>query len=172
MPEPPLSRGLRQRLGPGRSGAEPGLVLTATPRAAPGLTVVTARSPVWFHGARYVRAEGRCPGRSVQRCICPRAGTEKQTKERGETMTKSVSTAKALKRRPQGLAALAVAGVATIVLAACGSTASAGSSHQHSHAPTHAPATAPAHSPAPTHAPATAPAHSPAPTHAPATPPA
>jgi hypothetical protein len=75
-------------------------------------------------------------------------------------MTKSVVTAKALKRRPQGLVALAVAGAATIVLAACGSTASAGSSHQQTHAPTHAPATAPAHSPAPTHAPTTAPAHS------------
>lgn len=71
-------------------------------------------------------------------------------------MPKSVAAAKALKRRPQGLMALAVAGVATIVLAACGSTASAGSSHQHSHAPTHAPATAPAQSPAP----ATVPAHS------------
>jgi uncharacterized membrane protein len=96
---------------------------------------------------------------------------QKQAKERG-TMTKSVATAKALKRRPQGLVALAAAGVATIVLAACGSTAPAGSSHQHSHAPTHAPATAPAHSPAPTHAPTTAPAHSPAPTHAPTTAPA
>jgi hypothetical protein len=84
-------------------------------------------------------------------------------------MTKSVATAKVLKRRPQGLVALAVAGVATIVLAACGSTASAGSSHQQSHAPTHTPTAAPAHSahqhsPAPTHAPThtptTAPAHS------------
>lgn len=75
-------------------------------------------------------------------------------------MTKSVAAAKALKRRPQGLVALAAAGVATIVLAACGSTASAGSSHQQSHAPTHAPTTAPAQSPALTHAPATAPAHS------------
>ena len=83
-------------------------------------------------------------------------------------MTRSVSAAKALKRRPQGLVALAAAGVATIVLAACGSTASAGSSHQHSHAPTHAPTTAPAQSHAPTHAPATAPAQSPAPTTAPA----
>jgi hypothetical protein len=83
-------------------------------------------------------------------------------------MTKSVATAKALKRRPQRLLALAVAGVATIVLAACGQTAaSGGSSHQHSPAPTHAPATAPAQSPAPTHAPTTAPAQSPAPTHAP-----
>jgi len=61
-------------------------------------------------------------------------------------MTKSVSAAKALKRRPQGLVALAVAGVATIVLSACGPTAPAGSSHQQTHAPTHAPATAPAHS--------------------------
>jgi hypothetical protein len=52
-------------------------------------------------------------------------------------MTKSVATAKALKRRPQGLAALAVAGVATIVLAACGPAASGGSSHQQSPAPTH-----------------------------------
>jgi hypothetical protein len=82
-------------------------------------------------------------------------------------MTKSAATAKAVKRRPQGLAALAVAGVATIVLAACGSPASAGSSPQHSHAPAHAPATAPAHSahqqsPAPTHAPAHAPATAPA----------
>ena len=59
-------------------------------------------------------------------------------------MTKSVATAKALKRRPQGLVALAVAGVATIVLAACGPAASGGSSHQQSPAPTHA--TAPAHS--------------------------
>ena len=75
-------------------------------------------------------------------------------------MTKSVAAAKALKRRPQGLVALVVAGAATLVLAACGSTASAGSSHQQSHAPTRAPATAPAHSPAPTHAPATAPTHS------------
>lgn len=76
-------------------------------------------------------------------------------------MTKSVATAKALKRRPQRLLALAVAGVATIVLAACGQTAaSGGSSHQHSPAPTHAPATAPAQSPAPTHAPTMAPAHS------------
>jgi hypothetical protein len=71
-------------------------------------------------------------------------------------MPKSVAAAPALKRRPQGLVALAVAGVATIVLAACGSTASAGSSHQQSHAPTRAPATAPAQSPAPT----TTPAHS------------
>jgi hypothetical protein len=61
-------------------------------------------------------------------------------------MTKSVSAAKAPKHRPQGLVALAVAGVATIVLAACGPTASAGSSHQQTHAPTHAPTTAPAHS--------------------------
>ena len=76
-------------------------------------------------------------------------------------MTKSVATAKALKRRPQRLLALAVAGVATIVLAACGQTAaSGGSSHQQSPAPTHAPATAPAQSPAPTHAPTMAPAHS------------
>ncbi|HJY60470.1 MAG TPA: hypothetical protein VJ418_29165, partial [Streptosporangiaceae bacterium] len=73
-------------------------------------------------------------------------------------MTKSVATTKAFKRRPQRILALAVAGVATIVLAACGSTASAGSSHQQTHAPTHAPTTAPAHSPAPTHAPTTAPA--------------
>ena len=92
-------------------------------------------------------------------------------------MTKSVAAAKALKGRPQGLVALVVAGAATLVLAACGSTASAGSSHQQSHAPTRAPATAPAHSahqqsPAPTRAPATAPAHSPAPTHAPTTAPA
>jgi hypothetical protein len=41
-------------------------------------------------------------------------------------MTKSVSAAKALKRRPQGLVALVAAGVATIVLAASCSTASAG----------------------------------------------
>ena len=61
-------------------------------------------------------------------------------------MTKSVATAKALKRRPQGLLALAIAGVATIVLAACGPTASGGSSPQQSPAPTHAPTTAPAHS--------------------------
>ena len=61
-------------------------------------------------------------------------------------MTKSVATTKAFKRRPQRILALAVAGVATIVLAACGSTNSAGSSHQQSHAPTHAPTTAPAHS--------------------------
>ena len=61
-------------------------------------------------------------------------------------MTKSVSAAKALKRRPQGFVALAVAGVATIVLAACGPTASGSSSHQQSPAPTHAPTTAPAHS--------------------------
>jgi len=61
-------------------------------------------------------------------------------------MTKSVATAKAFKRRPQGLLALAVAGVATIVLAACGPTASGSSSHQQSPAPTHAPTTAPAHS--------------------------
>ena len=61
-------------------------------------------------------------------------------------MTKSVAAAKALKRRPRGVLALAAAGVATIVLAACGSTASAGSSHQQSHTPTHAPTTAPAHS--------------------------
>lgn len=74
-------------------------------------------------------------------------------------MTKSVTPAEALKRRPRGLLALAVVGVATIVLTACGSTASAGPSHHHSPAPTHAAATAPA-SPAPTHAPATAPAHS------------
>jgi hypothetical protein len=92
-------------------------------------------------------------------------------------MTKSVATAKALKRRPQRLLALAVAGVATIVLAACGSTASGGSSHQQSHAPTHAPTTVPAHSahqqsPAPTHAPTTAPAQSPAPAHVPTTAPA
>lgn len=75
-------------------------------------------------------------------------------------MTKSVAAAKALKRRPHGLLALAAAGVATIVLAACGSTASAGSSHHQSPAPTHAPATAPARSPAPTHASTTTPAHS------------
>ena len=87
-------------------------------------------------------------------------------------MTKSVTTAKALKRRPQGLLALAAAGVATIALAACGQTASGGSSHQHSPAPRHASATAPAQSPAPTHAPTTAPAQSPAPTHAPTTAPA
>jgi hypothetical protein len=68
--------------GPGRSGAEPGPALTAAPRAAPGLTVVTARSSVCFHGARYVRAKGRCPGRSVQRCLGPRTGTEEQTKEK------------------------------------------------------------------------------------------
>ena len=68
-------------------------------------------------------------------------------------MTKSVITAKALKRRPQGFVALAVAGVATIVLAACGSSSSAGSSHQQSHPPTHAPTTAPAQNPAPTTAP-------------------
>jgi hypothetical protein len=87
-------------------------------------------------------------------------------------MTKSVATAKAFKRRLQGLLALTVAGVATIVLAACGSTASSGSSHQQSPAPTHARTTAPAQSPAPTHAPTSAPAHSPAPTHAPTTAPA
>ncbi|HJY66329.1 MAG TPA: hypothetical protein VJ254_06345 [Streptosporangiaceae bacterium] len=61
-------------------------------------------------------------------------------------MTKSVATTKAFKRRPQRILALAIAGVATIVLAACGSTSSAGSSHQQSHAPTHPPTTAPAHS--------------------------
>ena len=61
-------------------------------------------------------------------------------------MTKSVTAAKALKRRPQGLVALAVAGVATIDLAACGPAASVGSSHQHSPAPTRAPTSAPAHS--------------------------
>jgi hypothetical protein len=61
-------------------------------------------------------------------------------------MPKSAATAKALKRRPQGLAALAVAGAATIVLAACGPAAPGGSSHQQSPAPAHAPATAPAHS--------------------------
>jgi hypothetical protein len=87
-------------------------------------------------------------------------------------MTKSVAAAKALKRRPQGLLALAAAGVATIVLAACGQTGSGGSSHHQSHAPTHASTTAPAQSPAPTHAPATAPAQNPAPTHAPTTAPA
>jgi hypothetical protein len=110
----------------------------------------------------------------VDRCICPWTGTEDQTEEKGETMTKSVAAAKALKRRPKGLLALAAAGVATIVLAACGSTSSAGSSHQQSHAPTHAPTTAPAQSPAlPTHAPTTAPAQSPAPpTHPPTTAPA
>ena len=75
-------------------------------------------------------------------------------------MTKSVATTKAFKRRPQRILALAVAGVATIVLAACGSTNSAGSSHQQSHAPTHAPTTAPAQSPVPTQTPTTAPAHS------------
>jgi hypothetical protein len=75
-------------------------------------------------------------------------------------MTKSVATAKALKRRPQGLLALAVAGVAAIVLAACGPAASGSSSHQQSPAPTHATTAAPAQSPAPTHAPTTAPAHS------------
>ena len=61
-------------------------------------------------------------------------------------MTKSVATAKAFKRRPQGLLALAVVGVATIVLAACGPTAAGGSSSPQSPAPTHAPTTAPAHS--------------------------
>jgi hypothetical protein len=87
-------------------------------------------------------------------------------------MTKSVAGVKALKRRPQGLLAVAVAGVAAIVLAACGPSAAGGSSNQHSPAPTHARTTAPAQSPVPTHAPTTAPAQSPAPTHAPTTAPA
>jgi hypothetical protein len=68
--------------GPGRPGAEPRLAFTAAWRAAPSLTVVTATTSVCFHGARRVRAKGRCPGRSAQRCLCPRTDTRsKQKKE-------------------------------------------------------------------------------------------
>ena len=71
-------------------------------------------------------------------------------------MTKSVARSKALKRHPQGFLTVVAAGVAAVVLAACGAShTSGGSSHQHTPAPTH---TAPTHTAATT-PPAAAPAH-------------